>query len=265
MERIAILGGGNIGRAIALALLNIGKRKPEDIYITRRNTDLLDDLKNLGFRTGSDNAEAVKKSDIILFTVRPKQLTDLVNEIRESVEPSRHILGSVITAYTIGEIEKKFGYPLQIVRIIPNTAIAIGESMTCLAGKSGEQTPMEIIKNIFDPLGATLIINEELVSAATIIGACGIAFFLRTIRAASQGGIQVGFHPEDAQIIASQTARGAASLLLSTNHHPEGEIDKVTTPRGCTIAGLNEMEHNGLSSAMIKGIIKSYEEISNLK
>jgi pyrroline-5-carboxylate reductase len=265
MERIAILGGGNIGRAIALALLSIGKRKPEDIYITRRNPDLLDDLKSLGFRTGSDNAEAVKKSDIILLTVRPKQLTDLINEIRESVEPSRHILGSVITAYTIGEIEEKFGYPLQIVRIIPNTAIAIGESMTCLAGKSGEQAPTDIIKNIFESLGAILVINEELVSAATIIGACGIAFFLRTIRAASQGGIQVGFHPEDAQTIASQTARGAASLLLSTHHHPEGEIDKVTTPRGCTIAGLNEMEHNGLSSAMIKGIIKSYEEINNLK
>jgi len=265
MEKIAILGGGNIGRAIALALLNIGKRKPEDIYITRRNPDLLNDLKNLGFHTGSDNAKAVKESDIILLTVRPKQLNDLVNEIRESVEPSRHILGSVITAYTINEIEGKFGYPLQIVRIIPNTAIAIGESMTCLACKPDEPKTMDIIKNIFDPLGATLLINEELMSAATIIGACGIAFFLRTIRAASQGGIQVGFHAEDAQIIAAQTARGAASLLLSTNHHPEGEIDKVTTPKGCTIAGLNEMEHNGLSSAMIKGIIKSYEEINNLK
>jgi len=102
-------------------------------------------------------------------------------------------------------------------------------------------------------------------SSATILGACGIAFFLRYIRAASQGGIQVGFHAEEAQIIAAQTARGAASLLLQTGNHPEDEIDKVTTPRGCTIAGLNEMEHFGLSSAVIKGIVTSFNEIEKLK
>jgi len=265
MNKIAILGGGNIGKAIALALLNVSKINPEDIYITRRNPALLDDLKNMGVFTGSDNSKAVEKSDIILLAVRPKQLADLVNEIRGSVDPARHILGSVITAFTINEIEKAFGFSLKIVRIMPNTAIAIGESMTCLAGKPDESAAIDKIKDIFSPLGTTLIINEELMSAATILGACGIAFFLRTIRAASQGGIQVGFHAEDARIIAAQTARGAASLLLKTDHHPEGEIDKVTTPRGCTIAGLNEMEHNGLSSAMIKGIVKSYEEIDNLK
>lgn len=265
MNKIAILGGGNIGRAIAWALLQVGKKNPDDIYITRRNPVMLDDLKNAGMHTGSDNVEAIEKSDIIILTVRPKQLTELVTEIKGSVKPDKHLLGSVITAFSIKEIELEFGYPLQLVRIMPNTAIAIGESMTCMAGKPGETEALDTIKKIFDPLGTTLLINEELMSAATILGACGIAFFLRTIRAASQGGIQVGFHAEDAQLIAAQTARGAASLLLNTNHHPEGEIDKVTTPRGCTIAGLNEMEHNGLSSAMIKGIVKSYEEINHLK
>ncbi len=265
MNKIAILGGGNIGRAIALALLQSGKKNPGDIYITRRNPAMLDDLKNTGLHTGFDNAEAVEKSDVIILAVRPKQLPELVNEIKGSVNPDKHILGSVITAFSISEIEHEFGYPLQLVRIMPNTAIAIGESMTCLAGKPGKPEALDIIKKIFDPLGTTLLINEELMSAATILGACGIAFFLRTIRAATQGGIQVGFHAEDAQLIAAQTARGAASLLLLTNHHPEGEIDKVTTPRGCTIAGLNEMEHNGLSSAIIKGIVKSYDEINHLK
>jgi pyrroline-5-carboxylate reductase len=265
MNKIAILGGGNIGKAIALALLQSGKKNPGDIYITRRNPAMLDDLKNKGLHTGSDNAEAVEKSDVIILTVRPKQLPELVSEIKGSVKPDKHILGSVITAFSINEIEHEFGYPLQLVRIMPNTAIAIGESMTCLAGKSGKTEALDIIKKIFEPLGTTLLINEELMSAATILGACGIAFFLRTIRAATQGGIQVGFHAEDAQLIAAQTARGAASLLLLTNHHPEGEIDKVTTPRGCTIAGLNEMEHNGLSSAIIKGIVKSYDEINHLK
>ena len=265
MNKIAILGGGNIAKAIALALVHVGKVNPDNIHITRRNPEVLDDMKKVGIHTGSDNAEAVEKSDIIILCVRPKQLTELVSEIKKSVKPERHILGSVITAFSISEIEQEFGYPLKLVRIVPNTAIAIGESMTCLAGKPGESDALYTIKKIFEPLGTTLLVKEELMSAAIILGACGIAFFLRAIRAASQGGIQVGFHAEDAQLIAAQTARGAASLLLYTDHHPEGEIDKVTTPRGCTIAGLNEMEHNGLSSAMIKGIIKSYEEINYLK
>ncbi|KPK82076.1 MAG: hypothetical protein AMS27_14935, partial [Bacteroides sp. SM23_62_1] len=136
MNKIAILGGGNIGRAIALALLNIGEKNPEDIYITRRNPEILDDLKDKGILTGSDNAEAVKKSDIIILTVRPKQLPDLVSEIKESVIPEKHIVGSVITAFSISEIEEEFGFPVKLVRIMPNTAIAIGESMTCLAAKT---------------------------------------------------------------------------------------------------------------------------------
>jgi pyrroline-5-carboxylate reductase len=148
---------------------------------------------------------------------------------------------------------------------MPNTAIAIRESMTCLTTHKGGEAALEKIQSIFDHLGTTMVIREKLMGAATILGACGIAYFLRYIRAASQGGIQVGFHADEAQIIAAQTAKGAASLLLISGNHPEDEIDKVTTPRGCTIAGLNEMEHFGLSSAIIKGIITSYNEIDKLK
>ena len=100
--------------------------------------------------------------------------------------------------------------------------------------------------------------------SATALGACGIAFFLRAIRAASQGGIEIGFHSEDALAMAAQVAKGAASLLLNKDHHPEYEIDKVTTPRGCTISGLNQMEHEGFSSAMIKGIVTSAEKAARL-
>jgi pyrroline-5-carboxylate reductase len=109
-------------------------------------------------------------------------------------------------------------------------------------------------------VGITLVIEEDYMSSATALGSCGIAFFLRSIRAASQGGTQIGFHAEDAQLIAAQTAKGAAELILKLGSHPEEEIDMVTTPRGVTIAGLNEMEHNGFSSALIKGIVTSYEK-----
>jgi pyrroline-5-carboxylate reductase len=147
---------------------------------------------------------------------------------------------------------------------MPNTAISIHESMTCLASANADERAFELAKSIFDAVGTTIVIKEELMAAATALGACGIAFFLRAIRAASQGGIEIGFHAADALKIAAQTARGAATLLLAGENHPEFEIDRVTTPRGCTIAGLNRMEHEGFSSAMIKGITLSAEMAAGL-
>ena len=119
-------------------------------------------------------------------------------------------------------------------------------------------------KNIFNLVGETAVINEEKMTSATALCACGIAFFLRSIRAASQGGNEIDFHSSEALKMAAQTAKGAAALLLKNNSHPEDEIDKVTSPKGCTIAGLNEMEHNGFSSAFIKGIKVSSEKAKNL-
>lgn len=117
---------------------------------------------------------------------------------------------------------------------------------------------------LFDAVGRTLVIEEEMMVPATALCACGVAFFLRCVRAASQGGIEIGFHPEEALLLAAQTAKGAAALGLKEDSHPEGEIDRVTTPRGCTIAGLNEMEHRGLSSAMIRGITVSAKAAEGL-
>ena len=136
--------------------------------------------------------------------------------------------------------------------------------MTCLAGNPLAEDALTRAEKVFGAVGHTLRIPEEDMTAATALGACGIAFFLRAIRAASQGGIEIGFHSADAFAIAAQTARGAASLLLSGGKHPEQEIDKVTTPQGCTIAGLNQMEHEGFSSAMIKGITVSARKAAGL-
>ena len=130
--------------------------------------------------------------------------------------------------------------------------------------ESGSHQAIGAAQPLFDTLGRTLVLDEEQMIAATALGACGIAFFLRAVRAASQGGIEVGLHNDEALLIAAQTARGAASLVLSRQHHPEGEIDRVTTPRGCTIAGLNRMEHEGFSSAMIRGIVTSAEKAALL-
>ena len=264
-EKIAILGGGNIGKAIAKGLLESGKFPAENLIVTDLNLRYLDDLKADGITVTTDNNKAVRSSDIVILCVQPTQVTDLIAGIKDAIDPDKQIIAFVIAAYEINDIRELIGKPVNMVRVMPNTAIAIRESMTCLATHDGSDGAMEKIQSIFDQLGTTMVIREELMGAATILGACGIAYFLRYIRAASQGGIQVGFHANEAQIIAAQTARGAASLLLQTGNHPEDEIDKVTTPRGCTIAGLNEMEHFGLSSAVIKGIITSYNEIEKLK
>ncbi len=147
---------------------------------------------------------------------------------------------------------------------MPNTGIALGQSMTCLSSNDARSEILDKAVSIFDAVGMTRVIDEELMVPATALCACGVAFFLRAVRAASQGGIEIGFHPEEALTMAAQTALGAASLVLESGRHPEREIDSVTTPRGCTIAGLNEMEHQGFSSAMIKGIIVSAEKASRL-
>jgi pyrroline-5-carboxylate reductase len=147
---------------------------------------------------------------------------------------------------------------------MPNTAIGIRQSMTCLSSESANGKALSVAESIFNTVGKSLRIEEELMGAATALGACGIAFFLRAIRAASQGGIEIGFHPAKALQIAAQTAKGAASLLLENDQHPEFEIDKVTTPRGVTISGLNQMEHDGFSSAMIKGIVTSAKKAEKL-
>jgi pyrroline-5-carboxylate reductase len=264
-EKIAILGGGNIGKAIAKGLLASGKYPAENLIVTDLNLHYIDDLREDGIHVTTDNNKAIRESEIVILCVQPTQVTDLIAEIKDTIEPDKHIIAFVVAAYEINDIRGLIGKPVNVVRVMPNTAIAIRESMTCLSTHEGGERALEKIQAIFDQLGATMVIREQLMGAATILGACGIAYFLRFIRAASQGGIQVGFHAEEAQLIASQTARGAASLLLQTGNHPEDEIDKVTTPRGCTIAGLNEMEHFGLSSAVIKGIITSYNEIDKLK
>jgi len=263
--RIAILGGGNIGSAIAVGLAGSARFRAADLLVTRRNPALLDGLAaRHGFRTSDDNRAAVAASDILIVAVTPQQLDGLLDEITDVLEPGRHTVISVVSGASVAQILARIGRPVAVVRAMPNTAIAIHESMTCLASGDGSESALGIAREVFETVGKTLVIKEELMGAATSLCACGIAFFLRAIRAASQGGIEIGFHAEEAILMAAQTAKGAASLLTQTDHHPEREIDKVTTPQGITITGLNEMEHRGFSSAMIKGITTSAQKASRL-
>lgn len=255
--KIAVLGGGNLGQALATGWVAAGRVEPGDVHVTRRQVEKIEHLKEQGFVVGSDNAAAVGRADTVVLAVQPQQLDALLQEIVGAIDAECHHVISVVSGASIAGLREALGDAVPIVRAMPNTAVSIGESMTCLSAEEGAEAALEEAERLFDAVGETLVIREEMMVPATALCACGVAFFLRCIRAASQGGIEIGFHPEEALLLAGQTARGAAALSLKKGSHPEGEIDRVTTPRGCTIAGLNEMEHQGLSSALIKGLIVS--------
>jgi len=264
IERLAILGCGNIGSAIARGLARSRRLPAKQIIVTRRKTHLIAGLGQEGFTVQSDNIDAVRRTKVVVLAVDPQHLAPLVREIAPALDPKRHVLISIVSGVTVEEIVGLAGKRLPVVRAMPNTAIAIQESMTCLAAPTESKKALDLARSLFDAVGSTLVIDEDQMVPATALCACGIAFFMRAIRAASQGGIEIGFHSADALRMAAQTAKGAAGLLLSEGSHPEGEIDKVTTPRGCTIAGLNHMEHEGFSSAMIRGIVTSAEKAAKL-
>jgi pyrroline-5-carboxylate reductase len=262
--KVAILGGGSIGTSLANGLIRSSQLEPGDIIITDKREQRISYLGNIGFRVLSDNKKAVKLADLIVMSVKPQQFMELATDIKEFVRKKNQLIISTITGVSFSELEKVFG-KVPLIRIMPNTALEICESMTCISFRNCNREQEKRIISVFDRLGKTLVIHEELMGAATVIGACGIAFALRFMRAMSQGGIEIGFNSEISQMITAQTVRGAASLIIEKSNHPEMEIDKVTTPQGITISGLNEMEHQGLSSAVIRGLTTSFNKIENME
>lgn len=261
MQKIAILGGGNLGSAIAQGLYKSNSYTANNIFITRNKVERLAHLKDKGIQVGKDNVVAVQQADIIILAVKPYKVAAVLAEIRPALDSQKHLLVSVATGITIKEMIDTIGFNMPIFRAMPNTAIEIQESITCFCSQYATVEQDTSIANLFNLLGVSVAINEELMEAATVLGACGIAFVFRFIRAMMQGGIEIGFDAITASTIAQQTVKGAAELLLKGGKHPEEEIDKVTTPKGCTISGLNEMEHRGFSSSLIKGILNSYQKI----
>jgi pyrroline-5-carboxylate reductase len=260
--KLAILGGGNLGTSLAKGLIASGRFTRQDLLITDKRDARITYLQNQRFQASNDNHQAVKKAQVLVMAVKPQQFLSLAEEIKESLKPG-HIIISTITGITHKDIETVLG-KLPVFRIMPNTALEICESMTCISFKNTDESHENLILTMFEKLGKVLVIPEDMMAAATVVGACGIAFALRFMRAMSQGGIEIGFNSEMSQLITAQTVNGAAKLILETNDHPEREIDKVTTPQGITISGLNEMEHQGLSSAVIRGLITSFNKLENL-
>ena len=259
-ERIAVLGAGNLGQAMTTGWLNTGQIQPEQITMSRHRTSLLSAFQQQGVQVTADNVRAIAGSSLLILAVKPFKVREVMEEIAPHLLPEQVIV-SVATGISIADIRQWCPESTPVFRAMPNTAIAIGESLTCLVQDNRHPEHFQTLEALFDLVGRSVEISEDLMNAATVLGACGVAYALRFVRAMQQGGIEIGFDAHTAALIANQTVRGAASLLLTGNHHAEAEIDKVTTPKGCTIAGLNEMEHQGFSSSLIKGILTSYGRI----
>lgn len=261
--KIAIIGAGNLGLSIAKGILH--SNGATTMYLTKRNTESIKDYEKYGNVTvTSDNALAVKNSDVLIFSVQPGHFEKILVEVKDLLT-EKHVVISTITGFSIEKTESIIGKDSYIIRSMPNTAISVGKSMTCICSNDMGAKRIELAKAIFNRMGHSLEIPESQMQAATVICASGIAFWMRLIRATTQGAIQLGFDAKEAQELAMHTCNGAASLLIESGNHPEEEIDRVTTPMGCTIEGLNEMEHQGLSSSLIRGIVTSFEKISQIR
>lgn len=260
-KQIAILGAGNLGLSIAKGLISSGVIGIENLILSENNPKRLELLKNDGYRAVLDNKAAVSQSDLVMLVVKPWQIDGLLQDIKAEIAKQQPVIVSCVTGVKSSHIYEQLGCTPSLFRVMPNTGIAINQSMSCISEHNAKPEQKAIINKLFDQLGQVLFIPEEHMPAATALAGCGIAFALRFIRATIQAGVEIGFSAEDAKLMAAQITKGAAELLLQNNTHPEVEIDKVTTPKGITITGLNEMEHSGFSSSIIKGLLAAYNKI----
>jgi pyrroline-5-carboxylate reductase len=254
---IHIIGGGNLGVAIAVGLSKY--TSGNQITVTRRNVEKIKYLEDSSVSVTSNNTENIENADLVVLTIKPFQIDNVLDEIKPFLKNT--IVATAVSGVSIQKVQEKLGDMQSIVAIMPNIAIRFGESATCIAYNEKDKLHAKPVVDLFNLLGTVAIIDEKLMDAATVLGACGTAYALRYIRASMQAGIEIGFDAQTALSIASQTAKGAATMALIENIHPEQLIDRVTTPQGCTIVGLNEMEHEGFSSSLIKGIKTSLKKI----
>jgi pyrroline-5-carboxylate reductase len=261
-KTISIIGGGNLGTAILNGFVFKKLYQKKDILVSEKKKHRIQFLSENGYNVITDNVQAAKAAEILIIAVKPQQIEDVLNEIKDHVKGK--IILSTVTGYTLKSYESIIG-DIPVFRIMPNTAIDIAESMTCLSFANATDEQEKLVVDLLEEVGPTMVIDEEQLSSATVLGACGVGFALRFIRSMSQGGIEIGFGSEVSQFIAAQTIKGAAELILRSGNHPEREIDKVTTPQGITISGLNEMEHQGFSSSVIKGLLTSFNKLEAFK
>ncbi len=260
MNKIAIIGGGNMGGAIAKGLLNGKLVSAKDITISDVSQETLYRLSAHSdeWKLTDNNLEAVENAGIIILAVKPWLIEKIAGEIREKTDYQHQIIVSIAAGVDLATLRKLFSENAVLFRLIPNTAVEVMESVSTITSVNAGKEQIEKIISIFEEMGKVFYVeNENQLNAYMSLSSCGIAYAFRYIRAAMEGGVEMGIYPETAKKVVMQTLKGAVKLLEENQSHPEAEIDKVTTPGGITIKGLNEMEANGFTNAVIKGLKKS--------
>ena len=252
--KTAIIGAGNMGGSIARGLAKGTIIPASDIIVSNPTQGKLDALKAEfpALQTTRDNQEAVTGAELIILAVKPWLIKPVVSELKLK---SKQILISVAAGISFEELAHYVVAPeMPMFRLIPNTAISELESMTLVAARNTNDEQDNFILRLFSEMGTVMLIPEDKIAAATALTSCGIAYVLKYVQAAMQAGIEMGLRPKDAMQMIAQSLKGAAALIQNNDTHPSVEIDKVTTPGGITIKGINELEHNGFTSAIIKAM-----------
>lgn len=254
--KLTVIGAGNMGGALIHGWAKSGKI--ENITIADKNEALLESFKNKypTITTTTDNVAAVKDAEIVVVVVKPWLMPLVLKEIKPALDLEKQIIVSDAANFTTdklaAELECEDG---QYFYVIPNIAAEFGASMSFIAkGAKASDENLAKVKALYDIDGDSLVVTENLVGPGMMMASCGIAYVMRYIRAQMEAGVEMGFYPQQAKQIALQTMQGAVSLLKETGWHPEEAIDKVTTPGGVTIKGLNELDHAGFNSAVIRSL-----------
>ncbi|MHB9056759.1 MAG: pyrroline-5-carboxylate reductase [Paludibacteraceae bacterium] len=257
MSKVTIIGGGNMGGAIAKGLLKGSLITANDITVSDVSEKTLENLRGISsaWNLTTSNKTAIEGADIIIIAVKPWLVEKVTGEIAGKIDYKNQIIVSIASGVDFISLKRFLNEDAVIFRLIPNTAIEVLESVSTITSSNADKEQIEKITSIFEELGKVFYVeNEKLLNAFLALSSCGIAYAFRYIRAATEGGVEMGIYPEIAKQVVMQTLKGAVKLLEENKSHPETEVDKVTTPGGNTIKGLNEMEANGFTNAVIKGL-----------
>ena len=253
--KIAVIGAGAMGGAVASGLCAAGC--DYKITVSNPSPGPLKPLKEMGIAVTSDNTVAVRDADIVILAVKPWIIESVIAEIRPVLDYNRQAVAAIVAGVPGAQLCEWFlkdSELPQLMIVMPNTAMEVGSSMTFIVPVNAGEASVSAVEGIFNSLGTSMVIDEAHLPAATALASCGIAYAMRYVRAATEGGVELGIYPHKAKEYVLATLRGAVELLEATGNNPEVEIDKVTTPGGITIKGLNAMEAHGFTTAVIEGL-----------
>lgn len=264
-KRLAVLGTGKLGGILLRAFLKEGLFAPKHVAATVRHEEKATSLgKDLGVTVVTDNGQAVKGADIVLLGVKPNVVGEVLKEIKPEVGADTLVI-SVAASVPTSYIEQRLGDKVPVIRAMPNTCSVVGTGMTGICkGAHASNEHLEIAKTLFNAVGRTVVVDEKNMDAVTGLSASGPAFVYIILESLAEAGVKVGLPRDVSTLLAAQTMKGAASVVLETGDHPALLKDSVTTPAGCTIDGILELEEGKLRVTLIKAVVKATQRAGEL-